>query len=44
VNDALWQERTDAWVKTQHEQRIKKEKQRENERTNRRTKKRNRKF
>ena len=25
MNDRHWQERTDAWVKAQHEQRIKKE-------------------
>ena len=29
MNDRHWQERTDAWVKAQHEQRMKKEKQRE---------------
>jgi|TARA_B100000809_G_scaffold244033_1_gene269599 hypothetical protein len=28
MNDKNWQERTDTWVKAQHEQRIKKEKQR----------------
>ena len=35
-NDKHWQERSDAWVKAQHAQRIKKEKERQHERpTNR---------
>ena len=31
-NDKHWQERSDAWVKAQHDQRIKKEKEKQYER------------